>query len=398
MEVAVSWNPETLKTLKRLQHVQRILKELFSDRDLAVDLLVLAAVCQEHLLILGPPGTAKTELLARFTDMIEARGFHYLLTRFTEPTEIFGPLDLEQFQQGTFHIHTEGMLPEAEVAFLDEVFQGSSAILNSLLTVVNERTFHNGSVRQKVPLVMLVGASNSLPEDPWLRAFADRFALRLEVGPVAEEHLEDLLDLGWQLEAKRIEEARLGAGGSGARTLPELQVEDLLALHGRLLEVRIDRVRPLFANVVREIRAEGIDLSDRRAVKGLKLVAGAALLRQAEVAEVQDLWPLNHVWSRPEEADVLRAVVQPRVDEAGGPSFDAARSAEEILLDLDVLVDQAPAVRTEVALGAHLMALNRLRREVLGHHRGDVALRQKVEEAIKHAMTRLEAVATGLGA
>jgi MoxR-like ATPase len=392
------WNKETRKTLKRLKTIQRNLKELFSDRDLAVDLLVLSALCQEHLLILGPPGTAKTELLARFTDMIDARGFHYLLTRFTEPTEIFGPLDLKQFQEGTFHIHTQGMLPESQIAFLDEVFQGSSAILNSLLTLVNERIFHNGSLRQRVPLVTLVGASNNLPDDPWLRAFADRFALRLEVGPVAEEHLEDLLDLGWQLEAKRIEDAKRGASGGGTRELPELKVEDLITLHGRLLEVRTEAVRPLYANLVREIRAEGIDLSDRRAVKGLKLVAGAALMREAEVAEAQDFWPLNHVWSRPEEADVLAAVVQPRVDEAGGPSLDTARGADEILLDLDILVEQAPTVRTEVALGAHLMSLNTLRREALSNHRENAALRQKVEEAIKNAMTRMEAAATGLGA
>ena len=111
------WNKETRKTLKRLKTVQRNLKELFSDRDLAVDLLVLSALCQEHLLILGPPGTAKTELLSRFTDMIDATGFHYLLTRFTEPTEIFGPLDLEQFQKGTFHIHTKGCSPSPRSPF-----------------------------------------------------------------------------------------------------------------------------------------------------------------------------------------------------------------------------------------------------------------------------------------
>src|SRR6266853_46663 len=114
----------TLRTLQRLRTLQNLLKQLFTDRDTAVDLLVLAALCQEHLLLLGPPGTAKTELLSRFTNLVDARGFHYLLTRFTEPSEIFGPLDLESFQRGTFHIRTAGMLPEAQIVFLDEVFQG----------------------------------------------------------------------------------------------------------------------------------------------------------------------------------------------------------------------------------------------------------------------------------
>ncbi|MCP4664419.1 MAG: AAA domain-containing protein, partial [bacterium] len=324
------WPDEARKKLLRLKNVERILKSLFSDRDLAIDLVTLAALTQEHLLILGPPGTAKTELLSRFTDLIDARGFHYLLTRFTEPTEIFGPLDLDKFKQGTFHIVTEGMLPEAQVAFLDEVFQGSSAILNSLLTLLNERVFHNGAQRQEVPLLTLVGASNHLPEDPWLRAFADRFALRLELDPVAEQHLDGLLDAGWHLETARIEAA--ARKDDAVREMPELKVEDLTSLHGRLLEVSLDGVRPLYANVIREIRAEGIELSDRRVVKGLKLVAGAALLRESDVAEARDLWPLNHVWSRPGEAEVLRGVVQPRVDEAGGPSLDVARGTDEIVL------------------------------------------------------------------
>lgn len=382
------WPPETRKTLQRLQHVQHILKELFADRDRAVDLMVLAALCQEHLLLVGPPGTAKTELLSRFTALVDARGFHYLLTRFTEPSEVFGPLDLERFQAGTFHIRTEGMLPEAQIAFLDEVFQGSSAILNSLLTLVNERVFHNGPLRQAVPLLTLVGASNALPDDPWLRAFADRFTLRLEVGTVADEHLDALLDRGWQRELERIAAATTAAE---AKELPELKVDDLMALHGRLAEVDLGALRPLYAELVRELRAEGIALSDRRVVKGLKLVAGAALLRDATVAGARDLWPLNHVWSRPEEAEALREVVQPRVAEAGGPALDPVRPAAEIALDLEVLVEQAPAVQSEVALGAHLMALNRLRREALSHHRDDEALRQRIEAAIESAMGRLEA-------
>jgi MoxR-like ATPase len=386
------WPKPTLRILKRLKNLQHILKDTFTNREIAVDLLVLAAVCQEHLLLLGPPGTAKTDLLSRFTGMVEARGFHYLLTRFTEPSEIFGPLDLEKFQSGAFHIRTQGMLPEAQVVFLDEVFQGSSAILNSLLTLVNERVFHNGNERQRVPLITLVGASNNLPDDPWLRAFADRFALRLMVDHVPEDRLDDLLATGWQLELARIREASHEAEGGAVQTLPELKVEDLLGLHGRLAEVDVQPVQPLYGAVVRELRAEGVELSDRRVVKGLKLVAGAALLREGTEAGPQDLWPLLHVWSRNEEVEPLRKVVQPRVEEAGGPVLAAVRPQEDLLLDLQVLEGQEPALRSEVALGAHLMALSRLRREALADHRGDAALCRRVDAVIQRVMTRLEGV------
>lgn len=386
----MTWNAKTLATIKRLNTVKRVLKDLFVDRETAVELLVLASVCREHLLLIGSPGTAKTELVTRYAELVDARHFHYLLTRFTEPSELFGPLDLQAFQQGTFHIRTEGMLPEAQIAFLDEVFQGSSAILNTLLTLVNERVFHNGSVRQSVPLLSLVGASNALPDDPWLQAFADRFILRLQLDLVPDARLEELLGQGWQLELQRIEATRNAVQGQSTQLLPTVKFADLLELHGRLAEVNIARIQPVYADVVRELRAEGIDLSDRRVVKGLKLIAAAALLREASVAEIRDLWPLNHFWSRLEEAEAARTVVQPRVAEAGGPLLELTRSAADILEDIAVLEAPHSPVRTEVALGAHLMALNRLRREILKDHSDNGELRQRIDTVIQHHLNRLE--------
>lgn len=388
----MTWNPKTLATVRRLNTIKRQLQDLFVDREIAVDLLVLASICQEHLLLIGPPGTAKTELVTRYAELVDARHFHYLLTRFTEPSELFGPLDLQAFQQGTFHIRTDGMLPEAQIAFLDEVFQGSSAILNTLLTLVNERLFHNGAVRQRVPLLSLVGASNALPDDPWLQAFADRFVLRLQLEPVADERLEDLLNQGWQLELQRLDSARTAAEGQTTRLLPGIKLDDLAELNGRLTEVDMSQLQPVYADVVRELRAEGIELSDRRVIKGLKLLAGAALLREASVADAQDLWPLNHFWSRPEEAEAARIVVQPRVTEAGGPALVLIRPALDIEDDLAVLATQAPTLRSEVAIGAHLMALNRLRREILKDHRDAADLRQRVEDLIQQSLVRLEQV------
>jgi MoxR-like ATPase len=384
------WTQQTLDTIKRLNVVKRTLKEMFVARETAIDLLVLATVSHEHLLLIGSPGTAKTQLISHFTQMVDAKSFHYLLTRFTEPSELFGPLDIEQFQQGTYHIRTEGMLPEAQVVFLDEVFQGSSAILNTLLTLVNERIFYNGAERQQTPLLAMVGASNLLPDDPWLQAFADRFALRLHIDPVADEQLENLIAQGWELELQRIEAEHRAAQGQTARLVSTVKIDALLELHKRIAEVDISKIQPIYASVIRELRAEGIDISDRRVIKGLKLIAGAALLREATNVEIQDLWPLNYFWSRPEEAETAKNVIQPKVEEAGGPSLEMARPAAEILEDITVLEGQEASVRTEIALGAHLMALNRLRREILKSHRNNQTLRQRIEEVIQHNLARLE--------
>lgn len=382
------WPQPTLEALRRLQAARRTLQDMFVGRDEAVDLLMLASVAQEHLLFIGPPGTAKTELVTRYADLVEARSFHYLLTRFTEPSELFGPLDVGAFQHGTFQVSTAGMLPEAEIAFLDEVFQAGSAILNALLTLVNERVFHNGALRQRVPLMCVVGASNALPDDGALRAFADRFALRLLLEPVDEACLDPLLERGWALEAARTLRAPASpAQPSGPALLPAGALRDL---HARTAEVDTQPVRHMYADVVRELRAEGVELSDRRVVKGLKLVAAAALMRESGTAEAADLWPLRHVWSRPDEAESVRGVIEPRLSEAGATRRGPVRPAQEIADDTLVLEQQAASLRGDAALGAFLSAANRLRREVLHDHPADAALRTRIETLIQATLGRME--------
>lgn len=380
--------PEDIQTaIRQLAALRRELTDAFTEREEAVEVLALSAVCQEHTLLLGPPGTGKTELVTRFTAALDAPLFTYLLTRFTEPSEIFGPLDVEAFQGGRYHIRTEGMLPGAAVAFLDEVFQGSSAILNTLLTLVHERVFHNGAERQAVPLITLVGASNELPADTTLRAFSDRFALRVALAPVADARLDELLDKGWLLELERMENERRAAG---VRALPTLSENGLRRLHGRVAEVAVDGVRPLYGQILRELRAEGVALSDRRMVKGLKLIAGAALIDNRTAAQVADLWPLKHMWTTGEDAEILGQIIDQHLAEAGAPPASRRRPEAELRADLALLESRVQGLRSPGALGAHLMALGRLRREALIEHADDNALRRDIEAAIARAMAALE--------
>jgi len=385
------WPQSVHNTIKRLNIVKRNLKDLFTGRDQAIELLVLATVCQEHLLLIGSPGTAKTAIINRYTNLIDAQEFSYLLTRFTEPSELFGPLDVSAFQQGTYHIRTEGMLPEAQIVFLDEVFQGSSAILNSLLTILNERKFYNGSQRQPVPLICLIGASNSLPDDPALHAFADRFVLRLEVNKVEDSQIDELLEQGWELERERIEAAkRAMANQPVSKVMPSIKLDDILHLHGRLTEVSLTNIRPEYGRLVRELRAEGIDFSDRRVVKGLKLIAGATLLRGAESAEVTDLSPLYHLWDRPQEADILKTVLHSRLEEAGLETREISRPVADIIMDLETIEAQKPNLSSESSVGAHLMALNKLRQELIANHPQDIDARKRVEVVIQQGLQLLE--------
>src|SRR5713101_1831191 len=157
------------------------LKARFVARDEVVDLIALAVVAGEHLFLHGPPGTAKSALIRQFAQSVKGRYFEYMLTRFTEPNEVFGPIDLVRLREGTVATVITGMLPEAEFVFLDELFNANSAILNTLLTVLNERIYRRGLETHRLPLLSLYSASNYLPEDQALQALFDRFLVRCHV-------------------------------------------------------------------------------------------------------------------------------------------------------------------------------------------------------------------------
>jgi MoxR-like ATPase len=297
------------------------------ERRALVETVALAAVAGEHVLIIGPPGTAKSEAVRRVAGAVGGSYFEYLLGRFTEPSEIFGPVDLRRLREGVVETETAGMLPEADVAFIDEVFQGSTAILNTLLGVLNERVFRRGHTSVACPLRVCVGASNALPDDEALSAFADRFLLRVFVAPIADPRLEDLLEAGWGLNA-------LPPGRTAA-----LADIDALARASRACDLHA--VRPLLAQALRTLRQAGIALSDRRAVRVQRLIAAAAALDGRTSVTGADLWPL--VLAVPTEAEqsaareALRDLLQASANAAlpaaaeeasAGPLARAGRLAE----------------------------------------------------------------------
>jgi MoxR-like ATPase len=285
---------DTVDRLRR--EVIEPLKRRFVGRDEIVDMIALALTSGEHLFLHGPPGTAKSALIRQFAMAVRGTYFEYLLTRFSEPNEVFGPIDLARLREGTVATVTTRMLPEGEFVFLDELFNANSAILNNLLTVLNERIYRRGSEVHQLPLLSLFSASNHLPEDDALRALFDRFLLRCHVDNLKHEDIPRLLAAGWELE----------------RALPlasSVSAADLRALAQQAYRVELGGILEPYADFVSKVRDLGVALSDRRAVKVLKLVAGSAVLCSRRAAQVSDFWVFRYIWDREEQIAPLAALV-----------------------------------------------------------------------------------------
>jgi MoxR-like ATPase len=197
---------EAEEVRKRLQRFRTSLGRFFVAKQELIDLMLVAAVAQEPLLLVGPPGTAKSDLVLKFKDALgiaDEDYFEYMLTRFTEPSEIIGPIDINQLREGRYLRREQGKLPTARLAFLDEIFKSNSAILNILLTIINERKFYQDGEPQPVRLRVLFAATNEIPEQGELAALKDRFVLKAESRCVQDEHFEELIDAGLQAEVYR---------------------------------------------------------------------------------------------------------------------------------------------------------------------------------------------------
>jgi len=302
MATKKSANKKTTKTNGIRKKVTEFVIELTKcllERERAIMLAMVALLSREHLLLLGPPGVAKSLLVREITKRIEGSQYYErLMSQTTEPNEVFGPVDLAALSdRGEYRRVSKGALQTAHIGFLDEIFKANSTILNCLLTLTNERLYHEvGYEPQQAPLLSIFGASNETPQEDELGALYDRFPLKVVITDTVEESSFEALVLGTFgstvkntitvddiLEAQKL---------CDAVTIPSEVVEGLK---------RICRI---------EAPSQGIRVSDRTVVKAAKVLKAAAWLRGRNEVIVEDLSILaDMLWSEPKQIKAVERLV-----------------------------------------------------------------------------------------
>ncbi|MDN3287926.1 AAA family ATPase [Streptomyces thermocarboxydus] len=362
-------------TARRLRAVCAELSDRFFERDDVVRTLVVTLLAGQHSLVLGPPGTAKSELARELTGRIDGAAYwEILLSKFTAPTRMFGPIDVAALARGEYRQVYDGRATTAHVAFIDEIFKCSTAALNETLGYLNERIYHpeNGGAPIRCPLIGAITASNELPDGEDSAAIYDRLLVRIEVG-----YLEDPSNFAALVRS---------AVGRPAEPAPRTTLE-LAALQRAVTEgvpaVDVpDAIVDAVVTLRAALRRKELVASDRRWRQAVGLLQASAYLDgRSEVAET-DLSVLTHVlWDSPAQRPVVEREVLNLVNPDAREALDLADVIEELEAQLDAMAGQSREALSEwVIKNAHhklAMAgkrLERLREEAAGAGRSTATI------------------------
>ena len=301
------------------------------EKETEISLSLLAALAGESIILLGPPGVAKSMVARQLkTAFREAQSFEYLMSRFSTPDEIFGPVSIQKLKTSdTYERAVEGYLPTADVVFLDEIWKAGPAIQNTLLTVINEKIFRNGNREMHLPLKLLVAASNELPaKGEGLEALWDRFVIRIESRPIKLEKNFRAMLLEVKSEEQRASEVKSeeqrvkkqSSAAEGKANSNAITAEEYAEWTERIDKIGVKiEVLDAISAIRKSLRAVNVDeaaerrniyVSDRRWKNIVRLLRTSAFMQDREEVDICDLLPIYHcLWQEPEERDAIRNIV-----------------------------------------------------------------------------------------
>lgn len=291
------------------------------EKETEISLSLLAALAGESIILLGPPGVAKSMVARQLkTAFRDAQSFEYLMSRFSTPDEIFGPVSIQKLKTSdTYERAVEGYLPTADVVFLDEIWKAGPAIQNTLLTVINEKIFRNGNREMHLPLKLLVAASNELPaKGEGLEALWDRFVIRIESRPIKLEKNFRAMLLEVKSEERGVKKQSPAAEGKANSNA--ITAEEYAGWTERIDKIGVkEEVLDAISAIRKSLRAVNVDeaaerrniyVSDRRWKNIVRLLRTSAFMQDREKVDICDLLPIYHcLWQEPEERDAIRNIV-----------------------------------------------------------------------------------------
>lgn len=317
-----------------LERFKQLLGEMnrgIYEKETEISLSLLAALAGESIILLGPPGVAKSMVARQLkTAFREAQSFEYLMSRFSTPDEIFGPVSIQKLKTSdTYERAVEGYLPTADVVFLDEIWKAGPAIQNTLLTMINEKIFRNGNREMHLPLKLLVAASNELPaKGEGLEALWDRFVIRIESRPIKLEKNFRAMLLEVKSEEQRASEVKSEERGvkeqssaaEGKANSNAITAEEYAGWTERIDKIGVKiEVLDAISAIRKSLRAVNVDeaaerrniyVSDRRWKNIVRLLRTSAFMQDREEVDICDLLPIYHcLWQEPEERDAIRNIV-----------------------------------------------------------------------------------------
>lgn len=323
-----------------LERFKQLLGEMnrgIYEKETEISLSLLAALAGESIILLGPPGVAKSMVARQLkTAFRDAQSFEYLMSRFSTPDEIFGPVSIQKLKTSdTYERAVEGYLPTADVVFLDEIWKAGPAIQNTLLTVINEKIFRNGNREMHLPLKLLVAASNELPaKGEGLEALWDRFVIRIESRPIKLEKnframlLDSHADFLGPTDFTDSTDFSGFTGGLGHADFADnadfsdlkITAEEYAEWAEKICKIGVkEEVLDAISAIRKSLRAVNVDeaaerrniyVSDRRWKNIVHLLRTSAFMQDREEVDICDLLPIYHcLWQEPEERDAIRNIV-----------------------------------------------------------------------------------------
>lgn len=339
----------------KLQNFRSALNAATLERADVIDGLLSCLISKQNAFLLGAPGTGKSDLIRNIcAGVADAKYFGYLLTPTTDPSEVFGPVAVTKLLQDEYQRDTEGYLPSAHVAFLDELFRGSSAILNSLLTLLNERTFNNGKTTIITPIQSIVAATNSWPDEESLQAFSDRFLFRPTVECLKRPASKRILDQ-WALGVVKRPTIK-----------PHLSLDDLFDLQKECEDVEVtEEFLDKFNSVWELLAQRNLTISDRRRVQILKFLRAWALVQGDDALHPEHMHNslIHIIYTTPDDQTVIKEVLDQEIPTAARLFADAKRAASGVMAEFNVVVHRSRAQNLE-ALNDYVVILRKFHKDV----------------------------------